>query len=193
MAPRGGTETIKRKELVGKLNPVCLKAFSAAAQAAKTRGNPYVELVHFFDALSQSARSDFEILCASAGVDVSKLAADITRAVDALPHGGGRSRNSRTTFFRAIQEGWTFGSLEFGDETVRSAYILLGALKVPVLEGLLFKISLEFDKIDPASMAGQLGDLLAESGGRCQSPRVRRRSRSRPPAGSRHCRNTPRT
>ncbi|HEY6919872.1 MAG TPA: type VI secretion system ATPase TssH, partial [Tabrizicola sp.] len=89
MAPRGGTETIKRKELVGKLNPVCLKAFSAAAQSAKTRGNPYVELVHFIDALSQSARSDFEILCASAGVDVSKLAADITRAVDALPHGAG--------------------------------------------------------------------------------------------------------
>jgi type VI secretion system protein VasG len=51
MAPRGGTETIKRKELVGKLNTPCLKAFSAAAQGAKTRGNPYVELVHFIEAL----------------------------------------------------------------------------------------------------------------------------------------------
>jgi type VI secretion system protein VasG len=163
MAPRGGTETIKRKELVGKLNPVCLKAFSAAAQTAKTRGNPYVELVHFIEALSQSARSDFEILCASAGVDISRLAADITRAVDALPHGAGSVEEFSDHIFRAIQEGWTFGSLEFGDDTVRSAYILLGALKVPVLEGLLFKISLEFDKIDPASMAGQLGDLLVES------------------------------
>lgn len=163
MAPRGGTETIKRKELVGKLNPVCLKAFSAAAQTAKTRGNPYVELVHFIEALSQSARSDFEILCASAGVDASRLAADITRAVDALPHGAGSVEEFSDHIFRAIQEGWTFGSLEFGDDTVRSAYILLGALKVPVLEGLLFKISLEFDKIDPASMASQLGDLLAES------------------------------
>ena len=163
MAPRGGTETIKRKELVGKLNPVCLKAFSAAAQTAKTRGNPYVELVHFIEALSQSARSDFEILCASAGVDASRLAADITRAVDALPHGAGSVEEFSDHIFRAIQEGWTFGSLEFGDDTVRSAYILLGALKVPVLEGLLFKISLEFDKVDPASMGAQLGDLLAES------------------------------
>ena len=75
----------------------------------------------------------------------------------------GRWCSSTCSALRAIQEGWTFGSLEFGDDTVRSAYILLGALKVPVLEGLLFKISLEFDKIDPASMAGQLGDLLAES------------------------------
>jgi type VI secretion system protein VasG len=163
MAPRGSTETIKRKELVGKLNPVCLKAFSAAAQTAKARGNPYVELVHFIEALSQSARSDFEILCASAGVDASRLAADITRAVDALPHGAGSVEEFSDHIFRAIQEGWTFGSLEFGEDTVRSAYILLGALKVPVLEGLLFKISLEFDKIDPASMSSQLGDLLAES------------------------------
>jgi type VI secretion system protein VasG len=119
--------------------------------------------VHFIEALSQSARSDFEILCASAGVDASRLAADITRAVDALPHGAGSVEEFSDHIFRAIQEGWTFGSLEFGDDTVRSAYILLGALKVPVLEGLLFKISLEFDKIDPASMSGQLGDLLAES------------------------------
>jgi type VI secretion system protein VasG len=91
------------------------------------------------------------------------LAADVTRAVDALPHGAGSVEEFSDHIFRAIQEGWTFGSLEFGDDTVRSAYILLGALKVPVLEGLLFKISLEFDKIDPASMSGQLGDLLAES------------------------------
>ena len=46
MAARGSNETIKRKELVGKLNPTCLKAFSEAAQAAKRRGNPYVELIH---------------------------------------------------------------------------------------------------------------------------------------------------
>ncbi len=163
MAPRGSTETIKRKELVGKLNPLCLKAFSIAAQAAKTRGNPYVELVHFIEALHLSARSDFEILCASAGVDASRLAADITRALDALPHGAGSVEEFSDHIFRAIQEAWTFGSLEFGEDTVRSAYLLLGALKVPVLEGLLFKISLEFDKIDPAAMAAQLSDLLAES------------------------------
>ena len=48
---------------------------------------------------------------------------------------------------------WNYGSLEFGDDTVISAYVLLGALQVPVLEGLLFKISLEFDKVDPAAIA----------------------------------------
>lgn len=163
MAPRGSQETVKRKELVGKLNPTCFAAFSGAAQAAKRRGNPYVELVHFITELADSERSDMDILLDSAGVDRHKLTGDMLRATDALPHGAGSVEEFSDHIFRAIQEAWNFGSLEFGDDTVRSAYILLGALQVPVLEGLLFKISLEFDKLDPAAMSAQFDDLLAAS------------------------------
>ncbi|WP_114347815.1 type VI secretion system ATPase TssH [Paracoccus lutimaris] len=163
MAARGSQETIKRKELVGKLNPVCLKAFSEAAQAAKRRGNPYVELVHFITALADTERSDMAILLEAAGIDRHRFDGDVLRATDALPHGAGSVEEFSDHIFRAIQEAWSYGSLEFGDDTVRSAYVLLGALQVPVLEGLLFKISLEFDKIDPAAMSGQLDDLLVQS------------------------------
>ncbi|HEX9859481.1 MAG TPA: type VI secretion system ATPase TssH [Paracoccaceae bacterium] len=163
MAQRGSQETVKRKELVGKLDPVCLRAFSAAAQTAKSRGNPYVELVHFIEHLSRSARSDFEIICQSSGVDEARFEGDIARALDVLPHGASSVEEFSDHIFRAIQEGWTYGSLEFGDDTVRSAYLLLAALKVPVLEGLLLKISLEFARIDPAAIAPHLADLLAAS------------------------------
>ncbi len=163
MAQRGSQETVKRKELVAKLNPVCMKAFMAAAQSAKARGNPYVELVHFIGELARGSRSDFEILCQSAGVDEARLEGDLARALDALPHGAGSIEEFSDHIFHAIREAWTYGSLEFGDETVRSAYVLLGALKVPVLEGLLFKMSLEFDKIDPDDIAKHLGDLLQAS------------------------------
>ncbi len=163
MAPHGSQETVKRKELVGKLNPICLTAFSNAAQAAKRRGNPYVELVHFVTELADSERSDVDILLDAAGVDRHKLTGDMLRATDALPHGASSVEEFSDHIFRAIQEAWNFGSLEFGDGTVRSAYVLLGALQVPVLEGLLFKISLEFDKLDPAAMSAQLEDLLAAS------------------------------
>ena len=163
MAQRGSNETMKRKELVGKLNPLCFKALSAASQAAKGRGNPYIELVHFIEALYDSPRSDFQILCTAAGIDPGKMQADLIRAVDALPHGASSVTDFSDHVFHAIREGWTYGSLEFGEDQVRSAYLLLGALKIPVLEGLLFKISLEFDKIDVASISTQLGDLLMDS------------------------------
>ncbi len=163
MSKRGSQNSVKRKELVGKLNPVCLKAFSSAANTAKMRGNPYVELVHLVEQLMLSERSDFALLCQAAGVDAARLAADVTRATDALPHGAGSVEEFSDHIFRAIQEAWQYGSLEFGDETVRSAYIMLGSMQNSVLEGLFLKISLEFDKIDAPAMAEQLDELLGAS------------------------------
>jgi type VI secretion system protein VasG len=170
MAVRGSQETIKRKELVGKLNPICLQAFSAAAQAAKRRGNPYVELIHFITELVDTERSDLDILLDSAGVDRTKLTGDLLRSTDSLSHGASSVEEFSDHIFRAIQEAWNFGSLEFGNDTVRSAYIILAGLRVPVTEGLLLKMSLEFDKLDPAVMSAQLDDLLASSLERTEAP-----------------------
>lgn len=163
MAARGSNETIKRKELVGKLNPTCLKAFSEAAQAAKRRGNPYVELIHFVTSLADTDGSDMALLMDAAGVDRHIFDGDILKATDALPHGAGSVEEFSDHIFRAIQEAWNYGTFEFSDDTVRSAYVILAALKVPVLEGLLYKISLEFDKFDVAAMASDLDNLLANS------------------------------
>ena len=163
MVQRGSHDAVKRKELVAKLDPVCLKAFSAAAQGAKARGNPYVELVHFVAELARTEGSDFRLLLTSSGVEESRLEADLARAIDALPHGAGSVEEFSDHIFRAIREGWQLGSLDYGDEVVRSAYILLAALQTPVLEGLLLRVSLEFGKVDPAGLSAALDELLSGS------------------------------
>ena len=143
--------------------PHASRRFRLRPQAAKARGNPYVELVHFITALADTERSDFAILLESAQVERAQFDGELVKATDALPHGAGAVEEFSDHIFRAIQEAWSYGSLEFGDDQVRSAYVLLGCLQVPVLEGLLYKMSLEFDKIDPKSMAAQLDDLLPQS------------------------------
>lgn len=163
MAQSAASGAIKRKELVGKLNPLCLKSFSAAAGTAKSRGNPYVELAHFVHAIAAEPQSDLSLLLAASGVDQGKLDADLTRALDGLPTGAGAVEEFSDHLFLAIREAWALGQLEYGDETVRSAYLLLAMLKTGVLEGLLFRISLEFDKLDGAALADQLDELLADS------------------------------
>ncbi|MEL6841539.1 MAG: Clp protease N-terminal domain-containing protein, partial [Pseudomonadota bacterium] len=120
MAQTGSSETVKRKELVGKLNPLCLKAFSAAAAAAKGRGNPYVELVHFIRALLDEDGSDFALLLRAAEVDEGTITADVTRALDALPRGASAVEEFSDHLFHAIRDAWSMGQLDFGDETVRS-------------------------------------------------------------------------
>jgi type VI secretion system protein VasG len=163
MAQRGSPETVKRKELVGKLNETCLRAFSAAAQSAKARGNPYVELAHFIEALSRTERTDFDILCQSAGVDGARLEGDIQRTLDKLPHGASAVEEFSDHIFHAIREAWTFGKVEKDSDQVRSAWVLMAAMKTAVLEGLMLKISLEFEKIDPETLEPLLDGLLDAS------------------------------
>ncbi|QKD06680.1 type VI secretion system ATPase TssH [Mesorhizobium loti] len=163
MEQRRSSRTFKRKELVGKLNPVGVRAFKAAADTAKLRGNPYVELVHFIEQLVLSDRSDVQMIIADAGVDASRITADMTRAVDKLPYGATSIEEFSDHIFHAIQEAWNLATLEFGVEEVRSAHILLACLKTPALEGLLSKISGEFDKIDADAVIARFADVVEGS------------------------------
>ncbi|OBQ75376.1 type VI secretion system ATPase TssH [Mesorhizobium erdmanii] len=163
MEQRRSSQTFKRKELVGKLNAVGVRAFKAAADTAKLRGNPYVELVHFIQQLVLSERSDVQMIVADAGLDASRLTADMTRAIDKLPYGATSVEEFSDHIFHAIQEGWNLATLEFGVEEVRSAHILLACLKLPVLEGLVSKISAEFDKIDADGVISRFADVTEGS------------------------------
>ncbi|WP_292665929.1 type VI secretion system ATPase TssH, partial [Mesorhizobium sp.] len=62
-----------------------------------------------------------------------------------------------------IQEGWNLATLEFGVEEVRSAHILLACLRTPALEGLVSKISAEFDKIDADGVISRFADVTEGS------------------------------
>ncbi|TPM48636.1 type VI secretion system ATPase TssH [Mesorhizobium sp. B2-2-4] len=163
MEQRRSSQSFKRKELVGKLNPVGVRAFKAAADTAKLRGNPYVELVHFIEQLVLSDRSDVQMIIADAGVDASRLTADMTRAVDKLPYGATSIEEFSDHIFHAIQEAWNLATLEFSVEEVRSAHILLACLKTPVLEGLLSKISGVFDEIDADAVIARFADVMEGS------------------------------
>ncbi|KGJ02232.1 type VI secretion system ATPase TssH [Paracoccus versutus] len=160
---RGSRETVKRKELVGRLDALCLRAFSEGARNAKARGNPYVELVHFIAALAGAADSDLALIAAAAGVDAARLEGDLARALDALPRGASAVEEFSDHIFHAIQEGWTLAALERGTDRVRSGDILVACLKTPVLEGLLLRISPEFGRIDPDRLAPDLPGILAGS------------------------------
>ncbi|MDX8467158.1 type VI secretion system ATPase TssH [Mesorhizobium sp. VK23B] len=163
MEQRRSSQSFKRKELVAKLNATGVRAFKAAADTAKLRGNPYVELVHFIQQLVLSERSDVQMIIADAGLDVSRLTADMTRAIDKLPYGATSVEEFSDHIFHAIQEGWNLATLEFGVEEVRSAHVLLACLKTPVLEGLVSKISAEFDKIDADGVISRFADVTEGS------------------------------
>ncbi|MBA1141612.1 type VI secretion system ATPase TssH [Mesorhizobium neociceri] len=163
MEQRRSSQSFKRKELIDKLNPTGKRAFGAAAAAAKLRGNPYVELVHFIEQLVLSERSDVQMILDDADVDMGKLAGDMSRAVDKLPYGATSIEEFSDHIFHAIQEAWSLAGLQFKTDEVRTAHIVLACLKTPVLEGLVSKISGEFDKIDADAVIARFAEVVEGS------------------------------
>ena len=78
---------ISRTALFGKLNSLAYKAIEGATVFCKMRGNPYVELEHWFAQLLQAQDSDLHRVIQHYGLDVSVIAKDMTAALDRLPRG----------------------------------------------------------------------------------------------------------
>ena len=78
---------IPRTSLFGKLNPMTYKSIEGATVFCKLRGNPYVELVHWFHQLVQLPDSDLHRIIKAFEIDPSRLAADMTATLDRLPRG----------------------------------------------------------------------------------------------------------
>ncbi|SDG36835.1 type VI secretion system protein VasG [Pseudomonas benzenivorans] len=154
---------ISRAALFGKLNSLAYKAIEAATVFCKLRGNPYVELVHWLHQLLQLQDSDLHQLIRQFNIDPARLARDITESLDRLPRGSTSITDLSSHVEEAVERGWVYGSLMFGESQVRSAYLVVGILKTPSLRHALSAISAEFDKIKVESLIERFDDYLGSS------------------------------
>ena len=154
---------IARKDMLARLDTHARRAVENAMKSAKLRGNPYVEFVHWVEQLALIENGDFQKICHDAGVDASRLAADLTRAIDSLPRGATAISDISDDIFDAVERGWVYGSLAFKSGVVRSGHILYGVLQTRNLAFKLFDMSSEFRKIAPDSLGERLTEVVAGS------------------------------
>jgi len=154
---------INRVALFGKLNPAAYKAVEGATVFCKLRGNPYVELEHWLAQILQGADSDWHRVIKHAQLDMSALAKDLTAALDRLPRGATSISDIADSIPDAIERGWVYGTLLYGDATVRTGYVLVGMLKTKNLRAALLAISRQFDKIKVDDVSDNLAKIVAGS------------------------------
>ena len=75
---------ISRSASFGKLNSLAYKAIEGATVFCKLRGNPYVELVHWIQQILNTPDSDLHRIVRHFELDSSRLAKDVTDALDRL-------------------------------------------------------------------------------------------------------------
>lgn len=154
---------ISRVALFGKLNPLLYKAIEGATVLCKMRGNPYVELVHWLEQILNTNDSDLHRIVRHFEVDPGKLAADLTRALDRLPRGATAISDLSEHIENAVERAWVYGTLKYGDQQVRSAYIMVGLVKTTGLRNILYGISREFEKLGVDALADRLADIVKGS------------------------------
>ena len=154
---------ISRVALFGKLNPVAYKGIEGATVFCKLRGNPYVELVHWLHQLIQASDSDLHRIFKHFALDASRLATDITTALDALPRGATAISDFSPTIEKMVQEGWLYGTLQYGESAVRTGLLIVGAAKTQTLRNALYAISGEFRKIKPDDLFDDFAKIVSGS------------------------------
>lgn len=154
---------ISRTALFGKLNPIAYKAIEGATVFCKLRGNPYVELQHWIYQILNGNDSDLHRIVKHYELDGAQLVADLTQSLDRLPRGATSVTDLSSIVENAVERGWVYGSLMFGDRQVRTGYLLVGALKTPSLRNALLAISKQFERIKLDDLIDRFGSLLASS------------------------------
>ena len=154
---------ISRNALFGKLNSLAYQAIESATTFCKLRGNSYVELVHWLHQILQMQDSDLSRIIRHFELNPAALARDMTDALDRLPRGASSLQDLSSHVDEAVERGWVYSTLMFGDARVRTGHLLVGILKTSGLRRALEGISKEFAKINLDTLTARFQDIVSGS------------------------------
>ncbi|NOR69781.1 MAG: type VI secretion system ATPase TssH [Methylomarinum sp.] len=154
---------ISRVALFGKLNSICYRGIESATVFCKMRGNPYVELTHWLHQILQLQDSDLHQIIKQFNIDPALLVKDFTDSLDSLPRGSTSISDLSQHVEDAVERGWVFGTLMFGENQVRSGHLVVGILKTKNLHNALLGISKEFEKIKLDTLTDRFAEIVGSS------------------------------
>jgi type VI secretion system protein VasG len=151
---------ISRSALFGKLNSVAYKAIEGATVFCKLRGNPYVELSHWIQQILHNPDSDLHRIIRHFEIDPSRLAKDMTEALDRLPRGATSISDFSTHIESAVERGWIYATLMFGEPRVRTGHLMVGIVKTPSLRNAALAMSRQFERIKADTLTDDFSTIV---------------------------------
>ncbi|RBH62889.1 type VI secretion system ATPase TssH, partial [Xanthomonas oryzae pv. oryzae] len=154
---------ISRAALFGKLNKTTYRGIESATAFCRLRGDHEVELLHWLHQLLQAQDGDLHRIVRRFSLDASRLAQDLTVALDRLPRGGGGHFDLSASVEEAVERAWVHCTLRYGRQRIRGGDLLVAILHTRSLRHGLLAMSSEFAKLRAEALADDLDDIVAGS------------------------------
>jgi type VI secretion system protein VasG len=139
---------VNLKSLIGRLNNQTRAAVEAAAGLCLSRTHYDVEIEHYLLKLLDAPDADLVFIIKHFGINRSRLATDLTAALDGIKSGNARTPSLSPSLVKMMSEAWMLGSLEYGGARVRSGFTILALVTNEELLRLVRSSTKEFDRIN---------------------------------------------
>src|SRR5207237_1305254 len=154
---------VNLRSLIGKFNATTRNATEAAAGLCLSRTHYNVEIEHYLFKLLDTADTDFSLIAKHAEIDKSRLAAELTRALDRFKTGTGRTPTLSPDFVETMTQAWTIASIDFGTTQIRTGFTVLALAASDRLSRIVHEISKEFQKISPEDLRKNFHQIVRGS------------------------------
>ncbi len=113
------------RSLIAKLDAELRNAVEAAAGTCLSRTHYDIEIEHLLLKALDATDTDLFFALKFFGVDRSRLATEIQRALDKLKTGNARTPSLSPSLVRLLTQAWTLGSIDLGAQRIRTGHVLL--------------------------------------------------------------------
>jgi type VI secretion system protein VasG len=162
--------SVNLKSLIGRLNGETRNALESSAGLCLSRTNYDVEIEHYLTKLMEQTDGDLAAILKFFGIDRSRLAGELTRALDRLKTGNARNPSLSPTLLKMFTEAWLIASIDLGDGKVRSGHTILALVSNDELKRTIADSSKELAKINADSLKKDFESIVAESAERGGPP-----------------------
>jgi len=153
---------VDMKTLRQQLNNVCTRALEAAAGTCISRTHYEITIEHMLAPLLDMGNCDLLCICDHFKVDVSKLRQAFNRYLDELKVGNSGRPQFSPFLADWLSEAWQIGSLELGQQRIRSGALVLALLRNET-RAFFTDYTEEHKKINLNDLKAKFGDITASS------------------------------
>ncbi|EAA7193222.1 type VI secretion system ATPase TssH [Salmonella enterica subsp. enterica serovar Napoli] len=131
---------VSRSALYGKLAGPLFRSLESATAFCKLRSNPWVELTHWLHQLTQLPDNDILHVLRHYQIPLSDVEKALLRQLDMLPAGASAISDFSHHIDLSVEKAWMLASVRYGDNKIRSGWLLLALLTTPELRRVLSSI-----------------------------------------------------